>query len=61
MKNTKTTFSTKAYCTYTIDRDLYEQFKVAAEKDGRKMSQIVQQAIIKYIEKVNDGLTQKIF
>jgi hypothetical protein len=51
----------KVNVNYTIDENLNEQFKIAAEKDGRKMSQVVNQAIIKYVEKVNEGLTEKLF
>ena len=50
----------KVNVNYTIDENLNEQFKIAAEKDGRKMSQVVNQAIIKYVEKVNEGLTEKL-
>ena len=51
----------KVNVNYTIDENLNEQFKIAAEKDGRKMSQVVNQAIIKYVEKVNEGHTEKLF
>ena len=35
--------------TYVINQSLYEQFKTVAEKDMRKLSNIIEQAIIRYI------------
>ena len=41
--------------TFSIDKNLHQQFKTAAEKDCRKMSQVINQAIVKYLEKINKG------
>jgi len=35
---------------YTIDRSLAERFKQVADKDMRKMSQIVESSIRRYVE-----------
>jgi len=34
---------------YTIDKNIFETFKSVAEKDMRKLSNIIEQAIIRYI------------
>ena len=35
--------------TYVINQSLYEQFKDVAEKDMRKLSNIIEQSIVRYI------------
>ena len=35
--------------TYVINESIYKQFKDVAEKDMRKLSNIIQQSIIRYI------------
>ena len=35
--------------TYVISKSLYEKFKDVAEKDMRKMSNIIEQSIVRYI------------
>ncbi len=35
--------------TYVVNKSIYEQFKDVAEKDMRKLSKIIEQAIIRYI------------
>ena len=35
--------------TYVISKNLYEQFKTVAEKDMRKMSNVIEQSIVRYI------------
>ena len=35
--------------TYVINESIYKQFKNVAEKDMRKLSNILEQAIIRYI------------
>jgi len=35
--------------TYVVNKSIYEQFKTVAEKDMRKLSNIIEQAIIRYI------------
>ena len=35
--------------TYVINQSLYEQFKTVAEKDMRKLSNIIEQSIVRYI------------
>ena len=39
----------KSYVTFTIDKNLYEQFKKVAQKDMRKYSNIVEGSIRRYI------------
>jgi len=35
--------------TYVVNKSIYEQFKEVANKDMRKLSNIIEQAIIRYI------------
>ena len=35
--------------TYVINESIYKQFKDVAEKDMRKLSNVIQQSIIRYI------------
>jgi hypothetical protein len=35
--------------TYVFNQSLYEQFKTVAEKDMRKLSNIIEQSIVRYI------------
>ena len=41
--------SPKIVRSYIINKSLYEQFKSVAEKDMRKLSNVIEQAIIRYI------------
>jgi len=50
MFNTNNTNPNKINKTYTIDKILAERFKVVADKDCRKMSQIVESSIRKYVD-----------
>ena len=40
----------KVNVNFTIDKHLYEQFKRVADKDIRKMSNIVEKLIRRYLE-----------
>tara|TARA_Y100000768_G_scaffold325972_1_gene263124 strand:+ start:449 stop:622 length:174 start_codon:yes stop_codon:yes gene_type:complete len=40
----------KSYVTFTIDKNLYEQFKKVAQKDMRKYSNIIEGSIRRYVQ-----------
>ena len=40
----------KFYVTFTIDKNLYEQFKKVAQKDMRKYSNIIEGSIRRYVQ-----------
>ncbi len=35
--------------TYTIDRNLFDKFQDVAKEDGRKLSNIIERSIVRYI------------
>lgn len=47
MLSTKT--DQKIIRTYVVNKSIYQQFKEVADKDMRKLSNIIEQAIIRYI------------
>lgn len=47
---TNNTIIKKINKTYTIEKQLAERFKQTSEKDARKMSQIVEASIRRYVE-----------
>ena len=46
---THTTQPKKINRIYTIDKNIFETFRDVARKDMRKLSNIIEQAIIRYI------------
>jgi hypothetical protein len=46
---THTTQPKKINRIYTIDKDLFERFRKVATEDMRKMSNIIEQSIVRYI------------
>jgi len=50
MFNTNNSNANKINKTYTIDKILAERFKVVADKDARKMSNVVESSIRRYVE-----------
>jgi hypothetical protein len=47
--HTHTTQPKKINRIYTIDKDLFKTFREVATKDMRKMSNIIEQSIVRYI------------
>ena len=45
------TYKTKTRTTYTINSNLIERFRVVADKDMKKMSNIVENLIKCYVER----------
>jgi len=50
MWNTNNTIQKKVNVTYTIEKQLRDRFKLASDKDARKMSNVVEQSIRRYVE-----------
>lgn len=50
MWNANNTVQKKVNVTYTIEKQLRDRFKLASDKDARKMSQIVESSIRRYVE-----------
>jgi len=50
MWNTNNTTQKKVNVTYTLEKQLRDRFKQTADKDARKMSQIVESSIRRYVE-----------
>jgi len=50
MFNTQDTLQKKVKKTYSIDRTLAESFKVAANKDARNMSKVIEGYMKRYVE-----------
>lgn len=50
MFNTNNIIQKKVNVTYTIEKQLRDRFKQASYKDARKMSQVVEASIRRYVE-----------
>lgn len=50
MWNTNNTIQKKVNVTYTIEKQLRDRFKQASDKDARKMSNVVESYIRRYVE-----------
>jgi metal-responsive CopG/Arc/MetJ family transcriptional regulator len=51
IQNNLNTQTKKITVNFTIDKNLYEQFKKVAQKDMRKYSNIVEGSIRRYVQK----------